>query len=251
LSGFERDDSEFSPMAGVLVAPTPELSFYANYSRAFAPPSARVLGELAPERGTQYEGGVKKRFSAWKTETVFAVYQLERDNIPIPDDNGFTQQAGDQRSRGFEIDVAAQPAASFRTFFSYAYNDAELTSFAEQVQISLAPPAFMTLDRSGNKPAFAPAQVMNLWLSKDITPRFGIGGGARYVSSQFIAEDNVFELDGVLTFDATAFYKLGDFKLRLNLKNLTDREYYMRGFGSSSVIPAPPFTAYFGFDYQM
>ncbi len=251
LSGLERDDSELSPMAGVLVAPTPDLSLYANYSRAFAPPSARVLGELAPERGTQYEGGVKKRFSAWKTETVFAVYQLERDNIPIPDDNGFTQQVGDQRSRGFEIDVAAQPSASFRTFFSYAYNDAELTSFAERVQISLSPPAFITIDRSGNKPAFAPAQVMNLWLSKDISSRFGIGGGARYVSSQFIAEDNVFELDGVLTFDATAFYRLGDFKLRLNLKNLTDREYYMRGFGSSSVIPAPPFTAYFGFDYQM
>lgn len=251
LSGFERDDGEFSPMAGVLVAPTPELSLYANYSRAFAPPSARVLGELAPERGTQYEGGVKKRFSAWKTETVFAVYQLERDNIPIPDDNGFTQQAGDQRSRGFEIDVAAQPTASFRTFFSYAYNDAELTSFAERIQISLAPPAFITLDRSGNKPAFAPEQVMNLWLSKDITPRFGIGGGARYVSSQYIAEDNVFALEDVLTFDAMAFYKIGDFRLRLNLKNLTDREYYMRGFGSSSVIPAPPFTAYFGFDYQM
>jgi TonB-dependent siderophore receptor len=251
LSGFERDDSELSPMAGVLFAPTPELSLYANYSRAFAPPSARVLGELAPERGTQYEGGVKKRFSAWKTETVFALYQLERDNIPIPDDNGFTQQAGDQRSRGFEIDVAAQPAASLRTFFSYAYNDAELTSFAERVQISLQPPAFITLDRSGNKPAFAPAHVMNLWLSKDITPRFGIGGGARYVSSQYIAEDNVFALEDVLTFDAMAFYEIGDFKLRLNLKNLTDRQYYVRGFGSSSVIPAAPFTAYFGFDYQM
>ena len=251
LSGFERDDSEFSPMAGVLFAATPELSFYGNYSRAFAPPSARVVGELAPERGTQYEGGVKKRFSAWKAETVFAVYQLERDNIPIPDDNGFTQQAGDQRSRGLEIDFAAQPTSSFRAFWSYAYNDAELTSFAERLQISLEPPAFITLDRSGNKPAFAPAQVMNLWLSKDITPRFGVGGGARYVSSQYIAEDNVFELEDVLTFDATAFYKIGDFKLRLNLKNLTDREYYMRGFGSSSVIPAPPFTAYIGFDYQM
>jgi len=251
VSGLEREDSKFSPMAGVLFAATPELSLYANYSRAFAPPSPRVQGELVPERGTQYEGGVKKRFSAWKAETVFAIYQLERDNIPIPDDNGFTQQVGDQRSRGFEIDVAAQPASSFRAFFSYAFNDAELTSFSERLLVSFAPPTFLTLDRSGQKPAFAPEHVMNLWLSKDITPRFGIGGGARYVSSQFIAEDNLFELDGVMTFDATAFYKLGDFKLRVNLKNLTDREYYMRGFGSSSVVPAPPFTAYFGFDYQM
>jgi TonB-dependent siderophore receptor len=250
-SGFERDTSELSPMAGVLFAATPELSFYANYSRAFAPPSPRVVGELVPERGTQYEGGVKKHFSAWKAETVLAVYQLERDNIPIPDDNGFTQQVGDQRSRGLEIDFAAQPTPSFRAFLSYAFNDSELTSFAELLQISLAPPLFITVDRSGGKPAFAPEHVMNLWVSKDLTPRFGIGGGARYVSSQFIAEDNVFELDSVLTFDATAFYRIGDVRLRVNLKNLTDREYFMRGFGSSSVIPAPPFTAYFGFDYQM
>jgi TonB-dependent siderophore receptor len=251
VSGRTRDDGEFSPMAGVVFAPTSELSFYGNYTRAFAPPSARVVGELVPERGTQIEGGVKTRFSSWNTETVLAVYQLERENIPIPDDNGFTQQTGNQRSRGFEIDVAAQPAASLRAFLSYAYNDAELTEFAELVQISLAPPAYVTLDRSGNTPAFAPDHVMNLWLSKDLTSRFGIGGGARYVSSQFIAEDNGFAIDGVLTFDATAFYRLGDFQLRVNLKNLTDREYYMRGFGSSSVIPAPPFTAYFGFDYRM
>ncbi len=251
VTDFERDDSEFSPMAGVLVAATPELSFYANYSRAFAPPSPRVVGELEPERGTQYEGGVKKRFSSWKAETVFAVYQLERDNIPIPDDNGFTQQAGDQRSRGFEVDLAAEPSSSSRTFFSYAFNDAELTNFAEVVTLPVFPPIFETIDRSGNKPAFAPEHVLNFWLSKDVTERFGVGFGGRYVSSQFIAEDNVFELDSVFTLDATAFYKIGDFKLRANFKNLTDREYFMRGFGASSVVPAPPFTAYFGFEYQM
>jgi TonB-dependent siderophore receptor len=251
VSGFQRNDNEFSPMAGALFAATPELSFYANYSRAFAPPSARVVGELAPERGTQYEGGIKNRFSVWKVETVLAVYQLERDNIPIPDDNGFTQQSGNQRSRGFEIDVAAQPSSSLRAFFSYAFNDAELTSFTERVLVSQFPPAYLTIDRSGNKPAFAPEHVMNVWISKDITPRFGVGGGARYVSSQFIAEDNEFAVDSVVTFDAMAFYKFGDLRLRLNLKNITDREYYMRGFGASSVVPAPPFTAYIGFDYEM
>jgi TonB-dependent siderophore receptor len=251
VSGRERNDTEFSPMAGVVLSPTADLSFYANYSEAFAPPSPRVVGDLLPERGRQYEGGAKKRFAPWKTEAVFAVYHLERENIPIPDDNGFTQQVGDQRSRGFEIDLAAEPTSAFRAFLSYAFNDAELTRFAETVQVSLDPPMFMTLDRSGNTPAFAPRHVMNLWLSRDIGPRFGVGGGARYLSSQFIAEDNAFAIDSVLTFDATAFYRIGDFRLRVNLKNLTDREYFMRGFGSSSVIPAPPFTAYFGFDYQM
>ncbi|MGH9333218.1 MAG: TonB-dependent receptor, partial [Vicinamibacteria bacterium] len=251
VSGAARDDNEFSPMVGALFALSPELSFYGNYSRSFAPPSARVVGELVPEQGTQYEAGVKKRFSTLKAETVLAVYQLERDNIPIPDDNGFTQQVGNQRSRGFELDVAAQPTTTLRGFFSYAFNDSELTSFTERILVSLAPPTFMTFDRAGNDPAFAPRHVMNLWASKDFSPRFGVGGGARYVSSQFIAEDNSFAIDGVLTFDATAFYRFSNLRLRLNLKNITDREYFMRGFGGSSVIPAPPFTVYFGFDYEM
>ena len=32
--------------------------------------------------------------------------------------------------------------------------------------------------------------------------------------------------------------------LRLNFRNLTDRDYYTRGFGSSSVIPGDPFAVY-------
>ncbi|MEL6823178.1 MAG: TonB-dependent receptor, partial [Calditrichota bacterium] len=35
----ERDYTKFNPMAGLVVLPTPELSLYANYSAAFAPPS--------------------------------------------------------------------------------------------------------------------------------------------------------------------------------------------------------------------
>ena len=115
-SARERNDTEFSPMVGILAAPNDELSIYGNFSRSFAPPSPRVIGELVPERGTQLEAGIKKRFGAMNAETTLAVYQLERNNIPIPDDTGFTQQTGNQRSRGFEIDFAAQPSSRSRAF---------------------------------------------------------------------------------------------------------------------------------------
>lgn len=249
ISGFSRNDTEVSPMAGILVSPVPELSIYGNFSRAFAPPSARVVTEQLPERGTQYEAGVKRRFDRGRAELAFAVYQLERENIPIPDDNGFTQQVGNQRSRGFELDLVMEPANDFRTLVSYAYNDAELTNFSELV-LSIFPPGAAIFDRSGNRPAFAPKHVFNLWASKDFR-NWGIGAGARYLSSQYIAEDNAFALDGTFLLDATVFYQIGDVRLRLNLKNITDEEYYYRGFGSVSVIPAPPFGAYFGFDYQL
>lgn len=248
-SGFSRSDNKVSPMAGVLFSPLPDLSFYANFSRSFAPPSVRVVTERVPERGTQYEAGVKRRFDRGRTELAFAVYQLERDNIPIPDDNGFTQQVGNQRSRGFELDLVMEPAKDVRTLLSYAYNDAVLTNFSEMV-FSLFPPGVNVFDRSGNRPSFAPKHVLNLWASKDFR-NWGMGGGARYLSSQFIAEDNAFSLDGTFLLDATVYYQIGDVRLRLNLKNITGEEYFYRGFGSISVIPGPPFGAYFGFDYQL
>ncbi len=250
-SGRETNDTEFSPMVGLLASPHPELSIYANYSRSFAPPSARAFGALMPERSTQYEAGVKKGFSSFGAEATFAVYQLERDNIAIPDDNGFTQQIGNQRSRGFEVDFAAAPVRDVRVFVSYAFNDSELTNFAESFLVSVNPPIVFVVDRTGNRAAFAPKHILNFWLSKDLSENWGIGGGGRFVSDQFIAEDNAFAIDAVMTFDAMVYYDFGMARLRLNLRNLTNREYYLRGFGATSVIPAPPFTAYLGVDFRL
>ncbi|MCH7826340.1 MAG: TonB-dependent receptor, partial [Acidobacteria bacterium] len=69
-------------------------------------------------------------------------------------------------------------------------------------------------------------------------------------SSQFIAEDNEFVIDSVLTFDAMASYAFRDLLLELNIKNLTNREYNQRGFGDNSVTPADPTTVYFGVTYR-
>ena len=243
----ERNDTEFSPMVGVLGAINDELSVYGNFSRSFAPPSARVLDDLVPERGTQIEAGVKKRFGPMNAETTFAVYHLERENIPIVDDTGFTQQTGNQRSRGFEIDFAAQPSSRSRAFFSYAFNDSELTEFRESVLISLDPPAVAIFDHSGNDPAFAPKHILNFWLSHDFDSRTGASAAAGATSArQFIAEDNVFALDGVLTFDAMIFYRIGSDPTATQCEESSPiSQYFLRGFGGTSVIPAPPILRFF------
>ena len=187
-------------------------------------------------------------------QSTFAVYELNRDNIAIPDNNGFTQQQGDQRSRGVEFEIAAEPAPGLRTFFSYAFNDSELTRFAEQLIVGVDPmtmmPIYMTFDRSGNDPAFAPENLANLWVSKRFGGGWGVGGGARYIDSQFIGEDNAFAVDSAFLLDACVFYRRDNWRVNLHLKNVTDEEYFTRGFGSDSVIPAAPFAAYatIGFD---
>ena len=202
-----------------------------------------MIGKREPEESQQTEAGMKANLWGGKAQATLAVYELERENVAIPDRTGITRQTGTQRSRGVELELAAEPLPRLRTFFSYAYTDAELTRFAETVFVGFNPlPVFATIDRSGNRPAFAPEQIANLWLSWRFGNGLGTGLGGRYLSGQFIAEDNAFELDDTLTLDAALFYDRSDWSLSLHFDNLTEEEYFTRGFGSTSVIPAPGFT---------
>ncbi len=250
LSGAAESHTELSPMLGITYSPSTTLSLYANAGEAFAPPSTLVVGDREPEVSRQVEAGVKKRFLAGKAQASLALFQLDRENIPIPDASGITRRQGDQRSRGIELEVAAALGRGLHGSLAYAYTDAELTRFAEIALISFFPPTFGPVDRSGNRPPFAPEHILNLWLSKRFKSGFGIAGGGRWVDRQAIAPDNVFTIGEALTFDAALYYDLGRWQLNLHVKNLTDEDYETRGFGAFSVIPADPAAVYGGVEYR-
>ena len=241
-SRTDRTHTRLSPMGGLSWSPASSLSLYLSAGAAFAPPSTLVVGERVPEESRQVEVGAKRTFRGGRGFASLALYHLEKDNVAIPDGSGVTRQAGDQRSRGVEVEASAELGPGWFGVASYAFTDAELTRFAEVVPLS--PPAFAVVDRSGNRPPFAPRHLAGLWVMKQLASGLGLGAGARYVGRQFIAEDNAFAIEDALTFDALASYKRGRWKWSLNLKNLTGREYETRGFGSASVIPGAPFAAY-------
>ncbi|MFQ5349057.1 MAG: TonB-dependent receptor [Thermoanaerobaculia bacterium] len=242
VSGISRSQSELSPMLGLVFRAGDTVSLYANAGRSFAPPSPRVFDAPEPEKSRQVEVGARWSAAGGRVRTTLAAYELQRDNIAIPDDNGFTQQAGDQRSRGLELEVAANPGRGWRSHFNYAYNDAELTRFSELVQLPF-PPGFLVFDRSGNRPAFAPEHLAGLWVGRRFASGWNFGGGGRWVGEQFIAEDNATRLGSYALLDLSAGRTFGAWRWSLHLENLTDEEYETRGFGGASVIPGRPFSA--------
>ena len=252
---FSRDDSELSPMGGLVVAPNPSLSIYAHAAESYAPPSTRLVDEFdpasrKPERGRQFELGVKKQLVGGRVRTNLAVYELKRDRIAFADMTGFTQNSGDQRSRGVEVEVAAELRPGLRTFFSYAYNDAELTDFEPCLADGLGGCAVQSF--TGNTPIMAPEHLANLWVSKSFNNGFGVSGGARYVDEQFIFEDNLFAIDSSVVLDGAVFYDRDSWRFKVNLKNITDEEYEARGTAAAtSVIPADPFAAYASFEFRL
>jgi TonB-dependent siderophore receptor len=236
-----RDDTKVNPMGGVVFLPRPDLSFYVSAGTAFAPPSTQVVGPRDPEESWQAEVGAKVEFLSGKGLATLAVYNLERDNIAIPDSSGITRQQGDQRSRGFEVELSAEPTKGWVTYASYAYNDAKLTSFAEVVRTGQGPADFVVVDRSGNRSPLAPRHIGNLWTSRQFTNGLGLAAGLRFVGEQFVSEDNRNAIDGYVTVDAIVSYRFGRVRAAVNLKNLTGTEYESRGFGAVSAIPARPF----------
>jgi 5-enolpyruvylshikimate-3-phosphate synthase len=71
------------------------------------------------------------------------------------------------------------------------------------------------------------------------------------VSSQYISVDNGFAIDPSLILDASIGYQMEHWRLRLNLKNLTNADYETRGFGATSVLPGNPLAVYLGVDFTM
>lgn len=231
--------SNFSPMAGLVVQPSQNTSIYANAGTAFGPPSSQTVGTPKPEKSSQIEVGLKQDLFDGKLSATIALYNLEKENITVAIDQRQTRQVGSQRSNGLEVEFIAEPARKLLAFLTYAYTDAELTEFSE-VDLFTG----VVHDRTGNKPAFAPEHIVNLWASREFDNGFGLGAGVRYLSSQYIGADNVFQIDGYTTLDALAYYKIGNVRLGLNFKNLTSTEFESRGFNTFTIIPADPFATF-------
>lgn len=243
----ERDYKNFSPLAGINYTPIKNLTLYANAGKAFAPPSSQVVGEQEAESSQQVEFGVKQRYLNGRVNFDLAYYNITKEGISIPSLDGVSKQQGDLTSAGFEAEIRIEPIKNLFAFISYAYSDVELTKFNESVPVSqdeYGRPIYMTFDRKGNRTGFSPEHILNIWMTKEFENGFGIGGGLRYLSEQFIHIDNAFELDAALIFDGIVYYKWNQIQFSVNVKNICDEKYEMRGFGNSSVIPANPRSVY-------
>jgi iron complex outermembrane receptor protein len=256
LQGFpvpasaNRNYEKFSPMLGLVYSPTANLSFYANTGKAFGPPSTLVVGNVEAEESTQYEAGAKTQFYNGKLHATVAAYHLKKNNLTISSSSSLAFLAGKQKSRGVEIELMAEPVRQWQTFVAYAFTEPELTEFFDQID---GVPT-IRIDRSGNVPAFAPKHILNVWTNKTFDNRLGLGVGGRYLSEQFIDEDNAYKIDGFFTLDAMLYYQIGNWRWSLNAKNLTDTEYETRGFSlfySASVLPGNPRAIYGQIEFKL
>jgi iron complex outermembrane recepter protein len=233
----QRDYDAFSPRVGIVYQPIEPISIYASYSRSFNPNTAAVdinRQPLEPERGTQYEVGIKTELLNKKLSATIAAYSITKTNVATPDPNDpdvASISAGEFKSRGIEFDLAGELSPGWNLIASYAYND-----------------AFVSQDNSipvGDKPTNAPRHTASLWTTYEIQTGslkgLGFGAGIFFVGDREIELPNTETLPSYLRSDAAIYYRRNNWKVGLNFKNLGNTRYYdAQGF--ALIYPGAPFT---------
>jgi iron complex outermembrane recepter protein len=231
----QRYDAAFSPRIGLVYQPIKPLSIYASYSRAFKPDafSQTVTGEsLEPQKGTQYEVGIKGELFDGKLAATLAAYEITKTNVATTDINNidFSIAAGEVKSRGIELDVAGEILPGWNVIASYSHND---TYVSEDNSLPV-----------GQRLNNAPRNTASLWTTYEIQKGnlkgLGIGAGLFFVGDREATLPNTITIPSYIRTDATIFYKQPNYQLGLSFKNLFDTKYYdSQGFLLS---PGAPFT---------
>ncbi|WP_414542088.1 TonB-dependent siderophore receptor [Nostoc sp. CCY0012] len=235
-------DEAFTPRIGVVYQPIQPISLYASYSRSFAPNFAqRVDGTfLPPERGNQYEVGVKADFNERLSATL-AAYEITKTNVATPDPNdpdGFSIPVGEQRSRGIELDISGEILPGWNIVAAYGYTDAKVTQSNDL--------------RVGSRIPRVPEHKASLWTTYQFRQGnlqgLGFGLGLYYLSDRVGGDipsndfDDTFVLPSYLRTDAAIYYRRNNWRAAINIENLFGVRYFDTfEFGRNTVIPGAPF----------
>jgi iron complex outermembrane recepter protein len=232
-----RYDSAFTPRLGIVYQPIEPISLYASYSQSFQPNfGTRPDGStLEPERGTQYEVGVKGEFLDGRLAATLAAYNITKSNIATTDlaNPDFFIALGKQRSQGIEFNLTGEISPGWNVIASYSYIDAKITEDNDGFE--------------GNRPSNVPFNTASLWttyqLQQGDLQGLGFGVGLFYVGDRQGDFSNTYVIPGYLRTDAAIYYQRDNWRAGVNIQNLFNQKYFQgANFGRVAIEPGAPLT---------
>lgn len=229
---------ETLPQAGVRYRLSQTNSVFANVAKNFRAPQNFVLYEvnqaartrnLEAETSTNIDVGF--RHQSDKLNFAGTLYWVDFRNrmalVRDPDGISRNYNAGDVRTKGFEIEVGAQVTPNWGLYGSLSYTDAKQKDNFTTTTAANVP---VTLPTAGKTFVDSPKWMAGLALRHDAGHWFG-GIQAKYTGKRYSTLMNDEEIDGFVTVDANLGYKLANTgmmrnaRIQLNVVNLFDEKY--------------------------
>lgn len=234
-----RTDEAFSPRVGLTWTPSEEVSLYGSWAQSFlTEPFNGMLREgnlPSPSQGEQTEIGAKFSLLDGRLEPTLALFDIRRRDgvVSDPDDFNYVIQVGEQRSRGWEVDVPYAITPQWRLLASYTQLKAEISEDSDSSLV-------------GNLVANAPRRSASVWSSYDFAGQatgLSLGLGAIYVGERQANTANSFELPSYTRWDANVIYRFGEeqrYRVQMMVQNLGDKRYYDSGGAFVPTFPGAP-----------
>jgi len=262
-----KHDNAWLPLAGVIFKPTENVSVYGSFSTSFVPVAAGAIDNFGrnpfkPTKAESIEGGVKaelfdkrltittayfdiKKKDTINTFTCLTAAQLAANGIAVPPGatiaTGTCSAAiGGERSKGFELEIAANPVDGWSLAAGYAHTKARISDSNIAVQV-------------GSRLTNAPDDALNFWSRYDFQEGalkgLGFGLGVAYVGDRVgylptVAEPTrLLVMKNFTVVDLGVYYKVDDnMDLTFKVANLLDKRYIeSTGFsGDIQMLPGQP-----------
>lgn len=249
------NQTTLSPKVGLMYQPIlNKLSIFANYQNGFTNVAPVMVGDpndglqtlktFDPEQANQIEFGVKTNLFNNKLNVTASYYDIKvKDRVITDPTSPFNKiQGGEVVSKGFEIEINANPTKGLNIRAGFSNNDSETTK-SDDVNI---------LDR---RPLDAgPKTLYNFWATYEfqegMADGFGLGFGFNGASENYAinyASTGEFILPAYTIANATIFYEADQYSIGLKLNNAFNKEYYK---GWSTINPQTPRALLANFTYR-
>ncbi|MBL8270002.1 TonB-dependent siderophore receptor [Steroidobacter sp.] len=227
LSG---SDDTLLKRVGVVYSFTPALNAYASFSEGVIFNATLLGGDgrpVAPERGEQYEIGLKGEIIGGKAMYAVSVFTIDRiDAVTTIDpnpDRPIYANIGSQTHEGVELELMGRITPSWNLLANYSYLNVDIEESANPAEV-------------GHTPSEAPRHSASLFATHEVLSGalqgLSLGGGLVYRSEREIDSVGTYQLPSYTRLDARIAYAYNDHVLfEGNAVNLTNEKIYSSSYG--------------------
>lgn len=233
-----REQTAYTYRAGLVYFLTGGQQVYFGSSSSFQPVNAIPADgrELNPETGQSFEIGHRWQGLNGRFVVNTAFYRIVRNDVVIARPLQQFDQAGQQSSKGMDLDINGDLGRGIRLIANYGYSLPRFDDYFESAG---------ALDLSGFRPAYVQLHAANLWLTKIWKSGVSASLGMRYLGSMFTNNADTIRLGGWTTFSGAVGFRRSFYEWSLNAENLFNRERYSTASDyDNQVYPGQPINVF-------